>query len=258
MNGTVSMAGTGGKETRDLSRWPLKALQKETRKMLARHLTNPSSIVDVLEAINRYYPYFYIKTLCLFVDTGWHWISVPHLLFTDFYRIHLMSQTWYTTFKVRFTGKYSTLCIRWLCFLCRYLRPSRCTLTSYRFFKEIQSNRWLGADLEPDLFWMSGEIFCMCAQSCPTLTTTWTPWTVTPPGSSVHGISQARILEWVAISFSRGSSEPRDPTHVPGNSYTGKQILYHWATWERGNYLQPASTGSSKVLLDHQKSKRVP
>ena len=35
------------------------------------------------------------------------------------------------------------------------------------------------------------------------------------PGSSVHGISQARILEWVAISFSRGSSQPRDQTHIP-------------------------------------------
>ena len=34
------------------------------------------------------------------------------------------------------------------------------------------------------------------------------------PGSSVHGISQARILEWVAISFSRGSSQPTDQTHI--------------------------------------------
>ena len=34
------------------------------------------------------------------------------------------------------------------------------------------------------------------------------------PGSSVHGISQAKILDWVAISFSRGSSQPRDQTHV--------------------------------------------
>ena len=34
------------------------------------------------------------------------------------------------------------------------------------------------------------------------------------PGSSVHGVLQARILEWVAISFSRGSSQPRDHTHV--------------------------------------------
>ena len=35
-----------------------------------------------------------------------------------------------------------------------------------------------------------------------------------PLGSSVHGISQARMLEWVAISFSGGSSQPRDQTHV--------------------------------------------
>ena len=35
-----------------------------------------------------------------------------------------------------------------------------------------------------------------------------------PPGSYVHGISQARILEWVAISFSRGSSQPRDRTLI--------------------------------------------
>ena len=34
-----------------------------------------------------------------------------------------------------------------------------------------------------------------------------------PPGSTVYGISQARILKWVAISFSRGSSQPRDGTH---------------------------------------------
>ena len=35
-----------------------------------------------------------------------------------------------------------------------------------------------------------------------------------PPGSSVHGIFQARILEWVAISFSQGSSQRRDQTHI--------------------------------------------
>ena len=50
-----------------------------------------------------------------------------------------------------------------------------------------------------------------------------------PPGSSVHGISQARILEWVPISFSKGSSQSRDQTNV---SCTGRQILYHWATRE--------------------------
>ena len=40
------------------------------------------------------------------------------------------------------------------------------------------------------------------------------PMDGSPPGSSVHGISQARILKWVAISFSRGSSQPKDQTHV--------------------------------------------
>ena len=40
------------------------------------------------------------------------------------------------------------------------------------------------------------------------------PMDCSPPGSFVHGISQARILEWVAISFSRGSSRPRDQTQV--------------------------------------------
>ena len=49
------------------------------------------------------------------------------------------------------------------------------------------------------------------------------------PGFSVHGISQARILEWVVISFSRESSRLRGRTHI---SCTGRRTLYHWATRE--------------------------
>ena len=49
------------------------------------------------------------------------------------------------------------------------------------------------------------------AQSCPTF---WVPMDGGPPGSSVHGILQVRILEWIIISFSRGSSWPRDRTRV--------------------------------------------
>ena len=52
---------------------------------------------------------------------------------------------------------------------------------------------------------------CLVAKSCPTLCD---PVDHSPPGSSIHGILQARILEWVAISFSRASSQPRDQTHV--------------------------------------------
>ena len=58
-------------------------------------------------------------------------------------------------------------------------------------------------------------------QLCPTLCD---PMDCSPPGSSVHGILQARIVEWVAISFSRGYSRPRD--------HTGRWILYHCNTWE--------------------------
>ena len=58
-------------------------------------------------------------------------------------------------------------------------------------------------------------------------------WTVCSlPGSSVHGISQARILEWVVISFSRGSSQPRDGTQVSCVSCIVRQILYCCTTWE--------------------------
>ena len=52
---------------------------------------------------------------------------------------------------------------------------------------------------------------CLVAKSRPTLCD---PVDCSLPGSSVHGIFQARILEWAAISFSRGSSKPRDRTRV--------------------------------------------
>ena len=50
------------------------------------------------------------------------------------------------------------------------------------------------------------------------------------PGSSVHGISQARILEWIVISSFRGSSWPRDWTGVSYVSCIGRRVLYHWVT----------------------------
>ena len=67
--------------------------------------------------------------------------------------------------------------------------------------------------------------YCSVAKSCPPL---FDHMDCSLPGSSAHGISQARILEWVAISFSRGSSWPRDRNCT---SCTGR-ILYNWATWE--------------------------
>ena len=64
------------------------------------------------------------------------------------------------------------------------------------------------------------------AQSCPTLRD---PVACSPPGSSVPGILQARTLERVAISFSRGSSRPRDQTQV---SHMGGRRFNLWATRE--------------------------
>ena len=66
----------------------------------------------------------------------------------------------------------------------------------------------------------------LVAQSCLTL---GNPMDFSPPGSSVHEIFQARILEWVAISFSRGSSGPRDWTWV---SCTADRFFTNWAMRE--------------------------
>ena len=63
-------------------------------------------------------------------------------------------------------------------------------------------------------------------QSCPTLCNCLDS---SLSGSSVYGVFQARILEWIAISSSRVSLWPKDQTHV---SCIGRQILYHWTTWE--------------------------
>ena len=87
------------------------------------------------------------------------------------------------------------------------------------------SNRWTALPWYITKTWTRYPVGCMpsssVAKRCPTLCDCSTP------GSSVHGISGARILHWVAISFSRGSSQPRDRTHV---SCIGRWILCHWAT----------------------------
>ena len=64
---------------------------------------------------------------------------------------------------------------------------------------------------------------CLVTKSCLTLCD---PMDCSLPGSSVHGISQSRILEWVALSSSRESSSPRGQTHI---SCIGRQIRYHFS-----------------------------
>ena len=74
--------------------------------------------------------------------------------------------------------------------------------------------------------WKSSEVKGKVAQSCLTLCD---PLDCSLPVSSVHGILQARTLEWVAVPFSRGSSQPRDRTQisrVAGGFFTAERILY--------------------------------
>ena len=63
------------------------------------------------------------------------------------------------------------------------------------------------------------------------------PRDCSPPSSSVHGIFQSRMLEWVAISFSRGFSQPRDQTRISCVSCIDRQILYHCITGSQQHYL---------------------
>ena len=79
---------------------------------------------------------------------------------------------------------------------------------------------------------------CLVVQACPTLCD---PVDYSPPGSSIHGIFPARILEWVAISYSRVSSRPRDQTHL--------LHLLHWQvdSLPLGHLGSPASI---KVILE--------
>ena len=70
---------------------------------------------------------------------------------------------------------------------------------------------------------------CPVAKSCPAL---WDPMDCNPPASSVHGILQARILEWVAMLAYRSSSRPRDWTCISFVSCIGRRVPYYSATWE--------------------------
>ena len=69
-------------------------------------------------------------------------------------------------------------------------------------------------------------------QSCPTL---WNLMDCNPPGFSVHGILQARILEQVAMPSSRAPSQPRDWIHISSTSYIDRQVLYHWMLLDKIN-----------------------
>ena len=103
--------------------------------------------------------------------------------------------------------------------------PQFCRYSMYLLNE--RKNHWSESREQTTVQWLrSLSSLCSVTWSCLTLCD---PIDCSPPGSSVRGIFLVRILEWVAISFLRGSSWPRDWTWV---SCTGKWILYYSATWE--------------------------
>ena len=70
------------------------------------------------------------------------------------------------------------------------------------------------ARFHSSLWYIEYGVYMYHAKSLQSCLTLCDPMGCSPPGFSVHGILQARILEWVAVLFTRGSSQPRDQTHV--------------------------------------------
>ena len=84
----------------------------------------------------------------------------------------------------------------------------------------------------------------LVTQSCLTLCS---PMDCGQWDSSVHGILQTRILQWIAIPFSRASSQPRDGTQV---SCTAGRFFTIWASWEAWNYLTQRSGSQFPPAID--------
>ena len=107
--------------------------------------------------------------------------------------------------------------------------------------------------------------------SCSVVSTLCDPMDCSLPGSSVHGIFQARILEWIAISFSRGSSQPRDrtrvfpqcrqmllPSELPGKPTESakkkkkerkKSSNYKYGSYQKGNRDKMGQETYSKIIV---------
>ena len=110
---------------------------------------------------------------------------------------------------------------------CLHLLLSSCFIFMLDDFIHIEGfNQLYSDDSKLSIFHLSPELSCCClvTKSCLTLCD---PMDCCLPGSSVHGLSQTRILEWVAISFSEGSSWLRDQTQV--SCIAGRRFTL-WAT----------------------------
>ena len=137
-----------------------------------------------------------------------------------------MCVCWCAHTVVYITSSHKTPCVLISSFLCSQTNQDGCSPALLLHPLPDQCLLQLNAKNWKDSHYTKATKFKFCGllsevvQSCPTLCD---PMDCSPPGSSVHGILQARILEWVAISFSRGSSQPRDRTqvsHTAGRFFT--------------------------------------
>ena len=118
--------------------------------------------------------------------------------------------------------------MNWTKLQCGLVRKRLCQTDLVSIFEKVLPERLLRENTldskTPDI--LNLKRISVCAKSLQLCTALCDPMDCSPSDSSVHGILQARILEWVAIPFSRGSSWPRDRTHISYVSYIGRQILY--------------------------------
>ena len=89
---------------------------------------------------------------------------------------------------------------------------------------------------------------CLCLQLLQACLSLCNPMDCSPPDSSVHGIFRARILDWFAISFSRGSSQPKDGTSLSCVSCISRQILHCWAIRETPSWQSAHSLMNSLAV----------
>ena len=114
-------------------------------------------------------------------------------------------------------------------------------------------------------FWVTEPNCATLLQSCPPLCD---PMDCSPPGSSVHGILQARILEWIDISSPEGYSPPRDQTRISYVSCIGRQVLYQQRHLESPDRTQtytqktlgqscPKSSKNAPIILGENLAKHL-
>ena len=143
-------------------------------------------------------------------------------------------------------GSYPKRCDHWELFISKPLIEISCVLT---LILSLQLWSVSGTILQPGL--KPCVHGCVYAQSCLTLCN---PVDCSLPGCSVHGILQARVLERAAISFSRGSSRPRDQTWVSYNSRTDSSLPLSYqgsplCSWTMGNVDFPFSSSAPSHLM---------